>query len=199
MSSTKILVSSPTLFSHKSIEKQTPLDKSFISFTSNITKSRLSIKNPSGSLGIRPKTRIQASYAPTKDSYAPAKEETLYEVLGIAESVECTFTDIKKAYKQMARKYHPDVSPPDRVDEHTKRFVIVHQAYETLSNPQKRALYDNHLRFGFSANGTRQYDQGMAETGEWKMRWQSQLDELKRRNLNKEKMSWGARMRNQRL
>ncbi|KAK4482986.1 hypothetical protein RD792_010160, partial [Penstemon davidsonii] len=148
---------------------------------------------------IRPKTRIQASYAPTKDFHAPAKEETLYDVLGIADSVECTFTDIKKAYKQMARKYHPDVSPPDRVDEHTRRFVVVHQAYETLSNPQKRALYDNHLRFGFSANGSHQYDQGMAETGEWKMRWQSQLDELKRRNSNKEKMSWGARMRNQRL
>ncbi|KAK4482969.1 hypothetical protein RD792_010161 [Penstemon davidsonii] len=131
----------------------------------------------------------------------------MYELLGIAENGS-TISDIKKAYKQMARKYHPDVSPPDRVDENTKRFIMVQEAYETLSNPASRAMYDRDLSkgssFAFSAR-TRPYhynDQRVEETGEWRMRWQSQIDELKQKNINPNsrggRMTWGARMRNQR-
>ncbi|KAL8483028.1 hypothetical protein ACS0TY_025909 [Phlomoides rotata] len=100
------------------------------------------------------------------------------------------FSDIKKAYKQMARLYHPDVSPPDRVDENTRRFIIVHEAYETLSNPQTRALYDRDLNdgFGFSFSA-RISDQETEERGEWRRRWESQLDELRRRDFNRGKKS----------
>ncbi|XP_031277503.1 chaperone protein dnaJ 20, chloroplastic-like [Pistacia vera] len=47
-------------------------------------------------------------------------------------------------YKQLVRKYHPDVSPPERIEEHTKRFIQVQEAYETLSDPISRVLYDKH-------------------------------------------------------
>jgi hypothetical protein len=45
--------------------------------------------------------------------------------------------EIKQAYKQLARKYHPNVSPPGRVDEYTKRFILVQEAYEILSDPRR--------------------------------------------------------------
>lgn len=79
--------------------------------------------------------------------------DNFYELLGIPESG--SLSDIKKAYKQLARKYHPDVSPPDRAEEYTQRFILVQEAYETLADPQTRALYDNDmtkgLQFSFSA------------------------------------------------
>ncbi|KAF0901167.1 hypothetical protein E2562_038181 [Oryza meyeriana var. granulata] len=57
----------------------------------------------------------------------------------------------------MARKYHPDVSPPDAAAENTRRFIEVQEAYETLSDPSRRATYDRALargvcRLAFSAS-----------------------------------------------
>ncbi|KAF3456628.1 hypothetical protein FNV43_RR01282 [Rhamnella rubrinervis] len=135
---------------------------------------------------------------------AEAAELSFYELLGISESG--SLVEIKQAYKQLARKYHPDVSPPDRVKEYTRRFIRVQEAYETLSDPRRRAMYDRDMAKGihlaFSA-GRRRYqnDEGMDEKGEWKSRWQAQVSELKRRSMNKDSkgsMSWGARMRRQR-
>ncbi|KAK4440499.1 Chaperone protein dnaJ 20, chloroplastic [Sesamum alatum] len=172
---------------------------SSISFSSQVTKSRISVRNQSRPGRARAACRIQAFYAPVET------RETLYQVLGITEAGSgSSFSDIKKAYKEMARKYHPDVSPPERVDEYTRRFILVHEAYETLSNPEKRASYDRDLAagsaFGFSAaRKSRQYhNQGMEKKREWKNRWEVQLDELKRRGENsRPRMSWGARIRNQ--
>lgn len=69
---------------------------------------------------------------------------SFYDLLGIPESG--SVTEIKNAYKQLARKYHPDVSPPGRVEEYTKRFIQVQEAYETLSDPSRRAMYDKDLK-----------------------------------------------------
>lgn len=89
-----------------------------------------------------------------------SKELSFYDLLGIPESV--SLVEIKQAYKQMARKYHPDVSPPDRVEEYTQRFIRVQEAYETLSDPGLRALYDRDLAMGlhlaFSARRRHQND-----------------------------------------
>lgn len=130
------------------------------------------------------------------------KELSFYELLGIPESV--TLIEIKQAYKSLARKYHPDVSPPDRVEEYTKRFIRVQEAYETLSDPRRRAIYDKDLSMGLHlasfARRRHQYDEELEQRGEWKTRWQSHLSELKRRSMNKdsrENMSWGAQMRRQ--
>ncbi|KAG8387261.1 hypothetical protein BUALT_Bualt02G0003000 [Buddleja alternifolia] len=165
---------------------------SCISFSSHIANSRISVEKPFGSCRTRPTARVTAFYAPTETA------ESLYELLGITETGS-TLSDIKKAYKQMARKYHPDVSPPDRVDEYTRRFIMVHEAYETLSNPKSRAMYDQDLAGGFVFSKKSHHHH--QETKEWKMRWQSQVDELKRRDVSREsrgRMSWGARMRSQR-
>ncbi|KAL6497858.1 hypothetical protein OROHE_026885 [Orobanche hederae] len=134
-----------------SSKKPIPGNISTISFSSQVSESRNSTKSLSGSLGTRGPTRISALHVPTTAETA----ETLYQVLGIAATGLITISDIKKAYKQMARKYHPDVSPPDRVQEYTRRFVMVRMAYETLSDPRTRALYDGDLAaggFGFSSS-----------------------------------------------
>ncbi|RRT34699.1 hypothetical protein B296_00052485 [Ensete ventricosum] len=68
---------------------------------------------------------------------------SFYDLLGVPSSGSPS--TIKKAYKQLARKYHPDVSPQDRAAEYTRRFIEVHEAYETLSDPGRRAIYDRDL------------------------------------------------------
>ncbi|KAJ7957246.1 Chaperone protein dnaJ 20 chloroplastic [Quillaja saponaria] len=132
-----------------------------------------------------------------------APELSFYELLGIPESG--SLVEIKQAYKQLARKYHPDVSPPGQVKEYTKRFIQVQEAYETLSDPRTRAMYDRDmargLQLAFSARRRYNDDEIFEEKNEWKNRWQAQVSELKKRSMKKdagEAMSWGARMRRRR-
>ncbi|KAK2990517.1 hypothetical protein RJ640_019797, partial [Escallonia rubra] len=113
-------------------------------------------------------------------------KQSFYELLGISESG--TLSEIKKSYKQLARKYHPDVSPPERTDEYTKMFIHVQEADETLSDPQTRVLYDidmsKGLHLAFSARKHGQNDQ--RSDGDWKNRWKAQGMELKRRGIIRE-------------
>jgi len=62
------------------------------------------------------------------------KNTNFYKVLKL-ESDNVRFNEIKKAYRSMALQYHPNVCPPSKKDEYTKKFVELHRAYETLSNP----------------------------------------------------------------
>jgi len=77
-----------------------------------------------------------------------------YEILGLSKSA--TADDIKKAYRQMAIKYHPDKNPGDKAAE--DKFKEAAEAYEILSDPQKRANYD---RFGHQGAGGGGYGGGM--------------------------------------
>ena len=77
---------------------------------------------------------------------SPPKHE-YYETLGA--SKKATADDLRKAYRKLARKYHPDLNPGDKSSE--ERFKNVQEAYDVLSDPKKRQMYD---QFGFySENG----------------------------------------------
>jgi len=67
-----------------------------------------------------------------------------YEVLGVSKSA--TDDELKKAYRQQAKKYHPDLNPGDAAAE--AKFKEINEAYAVLSDSQKRAQYD---RFGHQA------------------------------------------------
>jgi molecular chaperone DnaJ len=65
--------------------------------------------------------------------------QSFYEVLGVEKTA--TQDDIKKAYRKLAMKYHPDRNPDDKAAE--EKFKEIQKAYETLSDPQKKSFYDS--------------------------------------------------------
>ena len=75
-----------------------------------------------------------------------ATKRDFYEVLGVAR--EASADDIKKAYRQMALKFHPDRNPGD--EEAPKRFKEAAEAYEVLSDPDKRQRYDRYGHAGLN-------------------------------------------------
>src|ERR671915_450676 len=70
-----------------------------------------------------------------------AAKQDYYEILGVKRDAKPE--EIKKAYRRLARKYHPDVNPGDKAAE--ERFKLMSEAHDVLSDPKKRTVYD---RFG---------------------------------------------------
>ncbi len=89
--------------------------------------------------------------------------KSLYETLGVQK--DASADAIRKAYRKLARRHHPDVNPDDKKAEET--FKNISTAYDTLSDEKKRAAYDefgdDSLKGGFDADKARQYS-----------RWQNQ-------------------------
>ena len=66
-------------------------------------------------------------------------QKDLYKALGVKKTA--TEKEIKKAYRKMARKYHPDKNPKDKT-----KFIDIAEAHEILSDPEKRREYDDARR-----------------------------------------------------
>lgn len=88
-----------------------------------------------------------------------------YQTLGVSKNAKSE--EIKKAYRKLARKYHPDMNPGDKSSE--EKFKEINEAYEVLSDPEKRKKYD---QFG---NQWKQYERsgGRPEDFDWS-RWTAQ-------------------------
>jgi molecular chaperone DnaJ len=80
-------------------------------------------------------------------------KEDYYAILGVPRNAK--EPDLKKAYRRMARKNHPDVNPGDKSAE--ERFKKIQQAYDVLSDAKKRAIYD---QYGFYSENFREPSSG---------------------------------------
>ena len=69
---------------------------------------------------------------------ATATKKDYYETLGVKKSASAD--DIRKAFRKLARKYHPDVNPGDKSAE--EKFKAISEANDVLSDPKKRKIYD---------------------------------------------------------
>lgn len=86
---------------------------------------------------------------------AESGKRDLYATLGVERSVDAE--ELRKSYRKLARRYHPDVNPGDKEAE--DRFKAISEAYAVLSDPEKRKLYDEFgeisLESGFDVEAAR--------------------------------------------
>ncbi|KAI5356109.1 hypothetical protein L3X38_009004 [Prunus dulcis] len=125
-----------------------------------------------------------------------------YKLLSLNPNINTSKDEIKKAYRSMALRYHPDVCHDPSISS-TKEFVRLNQAYKTLLDPVLREEYDYELglkicvgtttRVGFKMDNIRNHGVGAAQN-----RWRQQVLELKRKSncrMAQKEGSWASRMR----
>jgi hypothetical protein len=67
-----------------------------------------------------------------------------YDILDV--DPNATSKEIKKRYKEMVKKYHPDTAPEEKKEEFNQTFILIGRAYEILSDPEKRRIFDEERR-----------------------------------------------------
>lgn len=72
--------------------------------------------------------------------------KTYYDILGVGENADAS--TLKKAYRKLAKQYHPDTHPGDKAAE--ERFKEISEAYNVLSDPARKQKYDQMRKYGFS-------------------------------------------------
>lgn len=87
-----------------------------------------------------------------------------YDILGVSRTA--SEDEIKKAYKDQAKRHHPDMAPPSAKKEAEEKFKEINEAFQVLSNCEKRRLYDQvgHSAFQQSASGGNPYG---SRAGQW--------------------------------
>ncbi|KAK7246771.1 hypothetical protein RIF29_41641 [Crotalaria pallida] len=138
---------------------------------------------------------VSCTATTTKTTHAAKANNNFYNLLSLSPK-NATMDDIKRAYRLMALKYHPDLCHDvSKKEESTRKFVQLNAAYKTLSNPRLRAEYDSELL------GLRSQRRVGDEYDSWRCRWQEQVVELKRRSHRRSQKegSWGSRMRAQNM
>src|SRR5246127_2487505 len=79
---------------------------------------------------------------------ATATKQDYYELLGVPRKASAK--DIRAAFRKLARKYHPDLNPGDKSAE--EKFKQLQEAYDVLSDPKKRQMYDQHAFYSENFN-----------------------------------------------
>lgn len=90
-----------------------------------------------------------------------------YKILGVNKTA--SESDIKKAYRKLARKYHPDLNPDDKEAE--RKFKEINEANEVLSNPENRKKYD---KYGKDWEHGEAFEKAKAEQAHYQRKYQSQ-------------------------
>ncbi|XVE83186.1 hypothetical protein DITRI_Ditri16bG0067400 [Diplodiscus trichospermus] len=111
-----------------------------ISMQMNLNMSKM--LSTTAKSGFRQK--VQAISCRTDNLLMQRGNTNFYKVLSL-DSENVGLDEIKKAYRRMVLQYHPDVCPPSAKEESTKRFLELQMAYETLSDPVSRKVYDYEL------------------------------------------------------
>ncbi|GBP30681.1 DnaJ homolog subfamily B member 6-B [Eumeta japonica] len=114
------------------------------------------------------KTLNKENYVGRYCSLAPCGSTAMvdyYRVLGVTRTA--SETEIKKAYRKLALKWHPDKNP-DNADEANRRFKEISEAYEVLSDERKRRMYDQYGKEGLNSGRSRRaadddYDFGYSD------------------------------------
>ncbi|OMO68170.1 hypothetical protein CCACVL1_20051 [Corchorus capsularis] len=166
------------------------------SFSSSLSNAKPFLSH--GAKSHKPQRKpVFIAFSRSRVSEQENQSPNLYKVLSL-NSNQASVEEIKKAYRTMARQYHPDVCDPSKKEESTRMFVRLHAAYKTLSDPVLREEYDCRLSSRNSQGAIRPRPDFAYQCS--RNRWQEQIHELKRRsncrmNMTQKEASWGSRMR----
>ncbi|KAL5802085.1 hypothetical protein ACOSQ3_030550 [Xanthoceras sorbifolium] len=116
------------------------------------------LKNASVSSQARTRRTTTSVVSPRASAVTVAERSSLYEVLRV--NPTATMTEIKTAYRSLAKVYHPDLSV---ASSDGRDFIEIHNAYETLSDPAARAVYD--LSLPCNSNNSRRRTASCAYSG----------------------------------